>query len=92
MAWANFLPLGGLVMGWAIYRIAPGPFRQLVGDIALLYLTPVVPFALAWWLAGDQLWVRFAVSLVALAAVFGVYIWRFGEAFRRFFRKPDTAV
>ena len=84
MAWANYLPLGGLVMAWAIYRVAPGPYRQLLGDIVIVYGAPVLPFALAWWLGGDRLWLRFGVSLAALAAVFGFYAWRFGAAFRRF--------
>ncbi len=87
MAWANFLPLGALVMAWAIYRVAPGPFRQLLGDIALLYAVPVLPFAAAWWLGGDQLWFRFGLSLVALAAVFGIYVMRFGADFRRFLKR-----
>ena len=77
-------------MAWAIYRIAPAPFRQLLVDVAVLYLTPVVPFALAWWLGGERLWVRFAFSLVALGAVFGLYVWRFGAAFKSFFRKPAS--
>ncbi len=85
MAWANYLPLGGLVMAWAIYRVAPGPFRQLLRDILLVYGVPVVPFLVAWWLGGDRLWLRFALSLGALGAVFGIYAWRFGGAFRRFF-------
>jgi O-antigen/teichoic acid export membrane protein len=91
MAWANYLPLGGLVMAWAIYRIAPGPFRQLLADVVVLYLAPVAPFALAWWLGGDRLWVRFALSLVAMASVFALYLWRFGAAFKSFFRKPAPA-
>ncbi len=86
MAWANYLPLGGLVMAWAIYRVAPGPFRQLLRDIVVLYGAPVVPFLAAWWLAADNPWLRFGLSLVALAAVFGFYAWRFGDAFRRFLK------
>ncbi len=87
MAWANYLPLGALVMAWSIYRVAPDSFRQLLRDIALLYGAPVVPFALAWWLSGDNLWLRFALSLAALAGVFALYARRFGADFRRFFQK-----
>ncbi len=87
MAWANYLPLGGLVMAWAIYRVAPGPFRQLVQDIVLLYGAPVVPFLLAWWLGGERIWTRFALSLAALGVVFAFYAWRFGAAFRAFLRR-----
>ncbi len=91
MAWANYLPLGGLVMAWAIHRVAPGPFRQLLGDIVLLYGAPVAPFLLAWWLGGSDLWLRFALSLAALGAVFAFYAWRFGEAFKRFFGPRASA-
>ena len=87
MAWANFLPLGGLVMALAIYRVAPGPFKQLLRDIVLLYAVPVLPFAAAWWLGGDRLWFRFGLSLVALATAFGVYALRFGADFRRFLKR-----
>ncbi len=74
-------------MAWAIFRVAPTPFRQLLRDIVFLYGAPVVPFALAWWLGGENLWLRFTLSIVALGATFAVYAWRFGSAFRDFLRK-----
>lgn len=91
MAWANYLPLGGLVMAWAVRRLAPGPFRQLARDIAVVYAVPVLPFAAAWAIGGDRLWLRFGASLLALAAALAVYGWRFGGAFRRFFSGPEPA-
>ncbi len=87
MAWANYLPIGAVVMAWSIYRVAPAPFRQLLRDLVVLYAVPVAPFAAAWWIGGDHLWLRFGISLVALGLVFGVYYARFGGAFRAFLKR-----
>ena len=89
MAWANYLPLGGLIMAWAIYRVARGPFLQLLRDLVVLYGVPVVPFAAAHLLAPENAWLRFGLSLVALALSFALYAWRFGAEFKTFFRRPS---
>lgn len=88
MAWANYLPLGGLIMAWGIYRVAPRPFWQLLRDILILYGAPVLPFLAAWALFPNDDWLRFVISLGALAISFGIYAWRFGRDFKRFFARP----
>lgn len=91
MAFANFLQLGGLVMGWTIYRLAPRVFVRLARDLAFVYLAPVAPFAAAWYLGGDAFWVKAALSVAAAGLTVAVYWWRFGEAFREFFRDRGGA-
>ena len=65
MAWANFIQLGMLPMAWSIYRIAPGPFKRLVRDLALLYLVPLVPFLAIKLVLPDLLWPRLGLSVIA---------------------------
>lgn len=92
MAWANYLPLGGIVfMTWGVYRIAPAPFRRLVGDVVLIYLVPLLPFALAVWASADQPRLRFALSMAAGLVALAAYARRYGREFRGFFRTPSVA-
>lgn len=86
MAWANYLPVGGMVMAWGIYRIAPGPFRRLVRDIGVIYLAPVLPFLLAYLVAGDSPWLRFGLSMLAALLTTAFYWYKFGHSFLTFFR------
>ncbi len=86
MAWANYLPLGGMLMAWGIYKIAPAPFVRLVRDIGLIYFAPVLPFLAAWLSAGDRPWLRFSFSIVAALLTTAFYWWRFGGSFVTFFR------
>ncbi len=89
MAWANYLPLGGIVlMTWGIYSLAPGTFRALVRDTALIYLIPALPFLAAALAGGDRIWLKFALSAGAGAIALLLYAWRFGGEFVRFFRDP----
>ncbi len=86
MAWANYLLLGGLLMGWRIYRICGGAeFGRLALDLAYVYLAPLPLFALvAWWQPAAS-WGRLAASVPAAVAACGLYLLRFGRPFRGFF-------
>jgi len=90
MAWANYLPLGGLVMAWAIHRVAPRGFRRLLKDLVLIYLVPTLVFLLVYFTVADLV-IRFAVSLLALGAVIFVFWKRYGPQFVAFFRDPVAA-
>lgn len=89
MAWANYLPLGGLVMFFALRRIAPKGLIRLGRDLASVYLLPLPVFALAWLLSGGvrggEPAVRMGLSFVALGIVAALYYWRFAPFFRTFF-------
>jgi O-antigen/teichoic acid export membrane protein len=86
MAWANYLLLGSLLMGWRVYRICGGAeFGRLCRDLLYLYLVPLPLFALvAWWLPPAS-WSRFGASIPAAAAAFALYLARFRGPFRAFF-------
>lgn len=86
MAWANYLPVGGLVMAFGIHRIAPAPFFRLLRDIVVIYLAPVLPFLAAYLIAGDRLWLRFGLSILAALVTAALYWRRFGHSFLAFFR------
>ncbi|MEE2777190.1 MAG: oligosaccharide flippase family protein [Acidobacteriota bacterium] len=87
MAWANYLPLGGVLMTWGLYRIAPRPVRVLARDLLVVYLVPIPLFAITFVLAGDRIWLRFGLSAAAALIVLGFYARRFGAPFREFFRQ-----
>ncbi len=90
MAWVNFLPLGGLLMAWAIHRIAPRGFRRLLRDLVLIYLAPTLVFLLLYFAVAD-LKLRFALSIPALGLLL-FFFWRcFGRQFVAFFRDPVAA-
>ncbi len=95
MAWINLLPLGGVVMIRALYRVAPARFRELVRRLLFVYVVPLPLFAaaylVAYFVAGDQLWPRFALSLAAAAASLAIFGKRFGGDFVEFFRRPADA-
>ncbi len=86
MALANFLPLGMGLMVWGLRRIDRRAFDGLVRDLAWVYLPAVGPFAGAWLLAGDALWLRFALSLAAALACLALSWRRFGRSFLAFAR------
>lgn len=90
MAFANYLPLGSLLVAWGLHRTAARPFRRLLGDLAFLYLLPVPLFAAAGWLGAGEPGLRFGLSLAAAALAFGLYARRFGRAFVTFFRAGDV--
>ena len=85
MAWANFLPLGAPILLWSMARIDRAGLGRLMLDLVEVYLAPLPLFALAWWAAGDQLWLRFALSALAGLASLAWFWWRFGGRFLAFF-------
>ena len=88
MAWINLLPLGGIVMIWALYRVAPVKFLDLAKKLLFIYAVPVPLFLAAYLATGDHLWSRFALSLIAAIASLAIFGWRFGGDFVAFFRQP----
>lgn len=91
MAWANFLPLGAPVILVALVRAGAGAeLGRLTRDLAGVFLAPLLPFAAAWWLAGDDRWLRLALTLAA-AALALAWTWRrHGADFRDFFAGPKA--
>lgn len=86
MAWANYLPIGGVLLTWGIYKIAPGPFWVLARDLLFVYAAPIPLFLIAYVAAGDQIWLRFGLSIAAAILAVAIYARRFGGPFRDFFR------
>lgn len=91
MGAANYLLLGNLVMAWEVARVFGPRFRELLGDLAQLYLIPLPFFALAAWLFPVDSWPRFAASLAAAALAAGALAARYWGAFRRFFAAPSPS-
>jgi PST family polysaccharide transporter len=91
MALTNFLPLGMAVMVWALRRLDPTAFSRLLGDLAWIYLPPVLPFAAAWFAAGDHLLLRLVLSATAVAVCLALSWWRFGSDFVAFARDPASS-
>jgi len=92
MAWANFVPLGAPVVLWALVRTAgSGQLARLGRELAEVYVVPLLPFALAWWAAGENTWVRLGATIAA-AAVGLAWAWRrHGAEFREFFSEGSAA-
>lgn len=88
MAWANFLALGAPVLLWSLARIDRPGLGRLLLDLIEVYGAPLPLFALAWWAAGDEAWLRFALSALAGLASLAWFWWRFGGRFLVFFRSP----
>jgi len=91
MAWVNLIPLGGLVMAWALHGESPDGFWHMVRRLAFVYLVPLPLFALAWFAGGDDEWLRFGLSLLAVALSLAIYVRRFGRDFVAFFRAGKEA-
>ncbi len=92
MAWANFLPLGAPVVIWALVRSAGGgEVLRLLRDLVEVYLVPLVPIGLAWWLAGDRPWVRLFATTCAAALGIAWAWYRHGAEFRAFFAPGAAA-
>ncbi len=88
MAWINLLPLGGVVMIHALYRVAPAKFLELAKKLLFVYLLPVPLFVAVYFIAGDHLWLRFGLSLLVTGASLAIFGKRFGGDFVSFFRRP----
>ena len=91
MGAANYLLVGNLWMAWEVARVFGPRFRQLLGDLALVYLVPLPFFALAAWLFEAGTWARFAASLAAAALAAAVLVLRYRGPFRAFFGALPTA-
>ena len=87
MAFAKLLPVGGLVMAWSLYRIAPEDFGTLIRRLGFVYLVPMPLFALAAWLSGPHVAWRFVLSGVALVLSMAISVGRFGPDLLRFVRE-----
>jgi len=91
MAWANFLPLGAPVILIALARAGAGrELALLTRQLAGVFVVPLVPFAAAWFVAGDDRWLRLALTLVAALLALAWTWYRHGEDFREFFRGPKA--
>ena len=91
MAVINLLPLGAIPMARGLYLISPAGFRSLIRQLTYVYLVPVPGFAAVFLLTGDRPVLRFALSLVVVAASMLLFGRRFGGDFIRFFRHPAPA-
>ncbi len=88
MAWANFAPLGSIVVLATLARGADrGELGWLGRQLAEVYLVPLLPFALAWAIAGNRPWLRLATTSVAALAALGWSWHRHRDEFGSFFRR-----
>lgn len=85
MGAANYLLVGNLWMAWEVAREFGPRFRQLAGDLGLIYLVPLPFFAAAAWLCEADSWPRFAASLAAAALAAAVLVFLYWKPFRAFF-------
>jgi len=88
MAWVNLAPLGAVVMAWALYRVAPKGFTQLIRDLAIIYVIPLPTFAAVYYFAGEQPVACFVASIAAAAVSVALVGKIFGKRFVEFFRPP----
>ncbi|MDA8018273.1 MAG: oligosaccharide flippase family protein [Thermoanaerobaculia bacterium] len=88
MAWVNLLPLGGILMTWALWKVSPSGFRRMLGEMSWAYLAPLPFFAVVWWSVGHRPWWCFGLSIFAAVVSFVVVVWRFRGEFIAFFRTP----
>ena len=92
MAWAKLLPVGALLVTWAVYRVDPRGFRRVGVDLLTMYGVGALLFGGAKLIGGDDFLVRLGLSLLAGAGSFLIYAWRYGWAFREFFRTAPESV
>jgi PST family polysaccharide transporter len=91
MAVANFLSLGNLIMASRMAAIFASAFGRVLRDLAVVYLAPLLPFAVVALLLPAATWERFAASLLAAAAALALLAWRFTPLFRSFLAERPTA-
>lgn len=84
MAVAGYLPLGNLLLAWAIYRLAPRGFRRLTADLLILYAVAAVLFLPLLLIPAEAHWWRFSISCVVGLLVVGYAVWRHGAEMRGF--------
>ena len=87
MAWANYAPVGGLIILYALFRIHRQGLGRLVGDLGFVYLTGAVCFVIPAFLPQEMARARFAASLAAALACLAIAAWRLLPSFRAFHRK-----
>lgn len=85
MAWANYLPLGGLIIAWSLYRLDPKTVRTLFKDLVFVYAVPIPIFLIVALATPPQSQLRLALSLLAALLSLVVYWLRFGKGFKNFF-------
>ncbi len=85
MAWANYLPLGGLIMAWSLYRLDPQSVTALVKDLIFVYAVPFPIFWIVAIAAPPQSHLRLGLSVLAALLALVIYWLRFGKGFRTFF-------
>lgn len=87
MAVAGYFPLGILVLGWGIHRLAPKRFWKLLGELLQLDVVAALLFVpIALFVPLDALWTRALLSVAAGVVAVG-YSWlRFGGAWTAFVR------
>lgn len=90
MAWAKLLPVGTVLIIWAIARVDPKGFRRLGWNVLAMYGVGVVLFGAAAWTGGGEVYLRLGLSLLAGVLTFLIYFWLFGRAFRDFFREDQS--
>ena len=86
MAIANLLPLGAALVAWEVYRINKAGFSQLFRELLVIYLLPIPLFALSWLVAGNNLWLRLGLSLLAAALSALIFTRRHLGEMQDFFR------
>lgn len=79
MALAKLLPLGSLVLAWAVHRIAPRGFWRLSADLVVVYGIGVALFGSALYLAGDLVWLRLVLSGLAAGLALLAYWHLYGD-------------
>ncbi len=84
MAWANFLPLGNLLMAWRMSQIFSLRIRRLVTDLVLLYTVPLPFFLIAAAMLAADSWPRFIASFAATGVAGSLLALRFYSPFRDF--------
>ena len=86
MAWASYLLLGNWLLAWRVWRVCGAEFWKLTRDLLFVYLLPLPLFLGVAWTFPAESWPRLGASVVAGAAVAGMYVWRFRRPFVAFFR------
>jgi PST family polysaccharide transporter len=93
MAWANFLPLGNLILIYRLRGILGKRFRKLLRNLLFVYLCPLPLFLFAAWIAPADSWGRFGASVLAAVLAGAILGARFYRPFSEFFagRVDDRA-
>jgi hypothetical protein len=85
MAWANFAPVGSVVVLAALLRQRErGELGRLGRELALAYGLPVAPFAAAYLATAPGSWLRLAASALAGALALGFAARRHAAEWRAF--------